>query len=738
MAADRFVLKQFAGSAINNGAFGAAQAVGVGVQPVADIKDVQSLSAFEQGWNAATLTSDKLPALEEMQGLEALLCKALKENYSEGIPFWIAGETYFQYSFVNYNGVLYYNTTGSYTNINPAIDTSNWAAYDNVGTATVGTDDTPIYLNVGTPTAGKRMGVVAYDNTKTYNLDDVVLNVDSSGTVVLYLSLVANNTSALTDTTKWRQVSLGGGADIGDIGFAPLGIDESLNLRRYLNGQVISQDLSPAFTNKVKAAITLHPSLGTTEANWQSEKNLSKLGQCGKFVIDDENHTIRLPAVVNAQGLLSLSGIGNLVNESLPNITGISGDRTLNGTSGAFYQTSGSIGNYNSTTTADAVVGFDASLSSSTYQTDAPVQQEAIQYPYYIQVATGVEEILPAIREYEINTPFFFGKSMYSENPPYNASWLASNGQYNASSVYPDLWTQLTGVELNSSLNVGDTIEISGKTYVKRGLPVVLSTGTITDYDFIVNQNDQTFRLPLLNGEEALPSDRYIDLTLGTSGSQFTAPANGKLCLVKASAAVGQYIAIVKGSYRAGDTAGVTSETLTVEIDMSKGETATVSYSVSGSTTLYRFVYSKGNGTLYYYVGDTVQDASLINAGAVLNTLSNKVGYDELTPVHAVVETYQNGESWYRVYDDGWVEQGGLSSTVSVPASGQVSTTINLLKPMASTQYTGGILGGANSRFCTANVTLATTTITVSYWNYYSAALNANSFWYACGQGASS
>jgi hypothetical protein len=53
---------------------------------------------------------------------------------------------------------------------------------------------------------------------------------------------------------------------------------------------------------------------------------------------------------------------------------------------------------------------------------------------------------------------------MYSENAPYNASWLESNGQYNASSVYPEFWTQLTGVELNGSLNAGNTIEISGKT----------------------------------------------------------------------------------------------------------------------------------------------------------------------------------------------------------------------------------------------------------------------------------
>jgi hypothetical protein len=107
--------------------------------------------------------------------------------------------------------------------------------------------------------------------------------------------------------------------EIGDMGFAPLGIDESLNLRRYLNGQIISQIQFVSFTAKVKSAVALSPSLATTEDNWQAEKALSKFGQVGKFVIDDENQTIRLPAVVNAQGLFDLTGIGNLVNESLPN-----------------------------------------------------------------------------------------------------------------------------------------------------------------------------------------------------------------------------------------------------------------------------------------------------------------------------------------------------------------------------------------------------------------------------------
>ena len=43
--------------------------------------------------------------------------------------------------------------------------------------------------------------------------------------------------------------------EIGDIGFAPFGIGESLNLRRYLNGQVISQTQFVPFANKAKSAV---------------------------------------------------------------------------------------------------------------------------------------------------------------------------------------------------------------------------------------------------------------------------------------------------------------------------------------------------------------------------------------------------------------------------------------------------------------------------------------------------
>lgn len=455
--------------------------------------------------------------------------------------------------------------------------------------------------------------------------------------------------------------------EIGDMGFAPLGIDESLNLRRYMNGQVISQTQFEAFTNKVKSAVALFPNLGTTETNWQAEKAQSKFGQVGKFVIDDTAGTIRLPAVVNAQGLLGLSGIGNLVNESLPNITGNSGaliPRSTSGSpTGAVKNTGSVVANMASGNNIGSIgLGFDASLSSSTYQDNAPVQQEAVQYPYYIQVATGIEETLPAIREYQVNNSDYFGKSMYSNIAPDNASWLASNGQYNARSVYPDYYDWL-----NSKI---------GQVITANGGKVVLSTDTYTDYDFVVNQTDQTFRLPLLNGSEDVPDyehqiDNVITGTINSTGQTYTAPNNG-LFYQQVNIASGNSVSIIVnniGQYNFYNNDSNYATGSSVEVRKGDIIKLLVGYgSGTGTIENCHFTPFKGNGTLYYYVGDTVQDASLINAGAVLNEIAN------LKARRYITETYENGTSWYRVYSDGWVEQGGIVVTGSSPY------TVNLLK----------------------------------------------------------
>ena len=56
-----------------------------------------------------------------------------------------------------------------------------------------------------------------------------------------------------------------------------------------------------------------------------------------------------------------------------------------------------------------------------------------------------------------------------------------------------------------------------------------------------------------------------------------------------------------------------------------------------------------------------------------------------------IVETYQSGSSWYRIYSDGFKEQGGMYTTNSSSSS---SVTITLLKEMTSTNYYVNLVRG--------------------------------------------
>jgi hypothetical protein len=80
---------------------------------------------------------------------------------------------------------------------------------------------------------------------------------------------------------------------------------------------------------------------------------------------------------------------------------------------------------------------------------------------------------------------------------------------------------------------------------------------------------------------------------------------------------------------------------------------------------------------LYFYLGETVQNANLISVGNVFNTISDLKG-------KTLVETYSNGSSGYRLYADGfcvqWGELGWTSGSWAV-------NTKTFLKPYLNTSY---------------------------------------------------
>lgn len=96
-----------------------------------------------------------------------------------------------------------------------------------------------------------------------------------------------------------------------------------------------------------------------------------------------------------------------------------------------------------------------------------------------------------------------------------------------------------------------------------------------------------------------------------------------------------------------------------------------------------------------------------------------------------VVATYRKGTEWYRVWSDGWVEQGGCAVT----SSGR-GVSVTLLKPYADRNYT--IVGQAvetDRSFRNGNTTDVTTKTATSFViGIYNGGAENN--WYACGQGA--
>lgn len=94
-----------------------------------------------------------------------------------------------------------------------------------------------------------------------------------------------------------------------------------------------------------------------------------------------------------------------------------------------------------------------------------------------------------------------------------------------------------------------------------------------------------------------------------------------------------------------------------------------------------------------------------------------------------VVITYVNGTSWYRVWSNGWVEQGGRCN-----ASGNI--TVTLLKPYANTNYQV-IFSYVGANNTTGNVR-DNSIISQSTNRFVTSEVNRAGYinWYACGQGA--
>lgn len=468
-----------------------------------------------------------------------------------------------------------------------------------------------------------------------------IANVQSTGFYMRDDKLYYINSQG--EETEFK--SGGSGLEVCDIGMA-LYVDETKGLRRYLNGQIVDINTNTqAFLNRLQQIATLHPSLLDTEENWQAAKTLSPFGQVGKFVFNysgDDIVSVRLPRVVNVQGLFDLQNLGMTVSAGLPNITGSFGSGTLTkkagttdnstemlSTSGAILAQSSYGGSYINDTSsnswfANGLLRLDASASNPIYGNSDTVQPEAIQYPYFIQIATGSETENNIINEIELNNPYSLFDSKYSDHELNNLSWLKSEGQWNAKAVYPTAYDELL-TEYNNSAS---TTETEGSITFKRtpkGYKIALAdqeTAIDTKYTtdgiawyYILDTTNEKFKLPRTKfGFEGLRTSVGDDIKAGLPNIKGALNLNPDRNVFQGG--WGAFYRDGSGgrTWAAAETAVNSLGDMHFDASRSNpiyGNSNTVQ---SPATQMY----------LYFYVGETVQNANLIDAGRIGEQLATK------------------------------------------------------------------------------------------------------------------
>lgn len=403
--------------------------------------------------------------------------------------------------------------------------------------------------------------------------------------------------------------SSGGPSKIGDIGFAPY-VDETTNERRRLNGQVLIKDQYPAFVSWLTGLQTTTPSLFTTEDNWQAIKTASNFGVVNKFVIGDT--TVRLPNYPDyiIAGADKVKGNGLTLGLTDGTNTGGLVQASQNVVRLVALSQLGSVG--------DDRVGDDLSYNKFLGLTTDPTKsgiitnQEKIAGYYYITVNTGSETTKPTINDYTVTTAYQYGMSQYYKGTMNSGVWLRSNGQWNPKATYEGLYNWAL-----SQLNAG--VEgFKGST-----------ASDITDYDFVINQTDETFRLPLKNGMEGVFASRAkgdgktVGFTDGTNNYGLGDDSEGYLKLF-----TGSYNTNVGSAFTTGSSSNI-NKSVGLTTDSTKSGIVVDTTVPSGYN-------------LYYYCGNVEENLQSVNVARIEEALVDKTSMAQASIASIPSDKYED------------------------------------------------------------------------------------------------
>ena len=149
----------------------------------------------------------------------------------------------------------------------------------------------------------------------------------------------------------------------------------------------------------------------------------------------------------------------------------------------------------------------------------------------------------------------------------------------------------------NNKIVVGDTtvpLDINA-TKVLFNSTLARKVDDSTEATIVDSSNVSTYATGL-----PFPSNRYIDLTLGASGTAYTAPADGYYTLYKVASGSNQFIQLVNSGNDNVSATCITTRSVGNNdfvgcmIPCAKGKKITINYTLGGRTAYFRFCYAEG------------------------------------------------------------------------------------------------------------------------------------------------
>lgn len=586
--------------------------------------------------------------------------------------------------------------------------------HDNADGSITLVDSPGLVSELGTPVNAANMnhieeGIAACDLRK-YNTTEIFEKNEWATAIVkgdkkIFQSLKdGNQGNPITNTTWWTELNLGSAGGTSLPLFSPviqdhvLGFEESKGYA--LQGTYVYKESAPerygypdfyAKCLEEKAAgVETETTLGDSTITTYNNANghiyydiadkatvdtfFETYGVAWMYGVDEENERIFLPrqTLYNMKSTAPVAVYGDGQTIGLTNTAknfglGTKSGGDLNAWDGIYGASVASanptgdnaVGIYGVTpdSTKSGIVG---TADFSTFKSDNK----------YLYICVGNTEQTESITEVtEVTTsendtiPMF--TAMYFDFVPNSPSWLKSGTQQNSGNIYTSCYNTLVNclTEANNIYN----------------LKVIEESAMVAGVDYSeywkVNQDEEYFITPTALSYKALSggvkgNGMATGITNGTKDFYLSSTTSTGLSASPTQTNVG---------------------TAVVPEDQGR-----VALGITTDSTKSGIIAEESTAQLYFKVANAVQNLELLDAGQVLEALSEKISREEMKVY--ITETYVNETSGYNVYSNGYCEQWGKRA-------GGGSQTINLLKTFRDSNY--NVL---------TNICISETSTTLSSW----------------------